>query len=109
MDLPCEPAGHGEIATGSVSSCSPFWRTFVRSLVVIQWIEHSYRLLWTSEAPRQRELRNAPSALEHHEFVTTDGHEWEPDVATGHGGAQEIELGRVRGRDLLEIIGSSGS
>ena len=37
----------------------------------MQWIEHGYRLLWTSEAPQQRELRNAPLALEHHEFVTT--------------------------------------
>ncbi len=26
VELPCEPAGHGEIATGSVSSCAPFWR-----------------------------------------------------------------------------------
>ena len=37
----------------------------------MQWIESGYRLMWTSEAPQQRELRNAPSALEHHEFVTT--------------------------------------
>ncbi len=37
-ELPCEPAGHGEIATGSVSSRSPFWRTFVRSSVAMQWI-----------------------------------------------------------------------
>ncbi len=71
VELPCEPAGHGEIATGSVSNCSPFWRTFVRSHVVMQWIEHGYSLMWTSEAPQQRELKNAPSALEHHEFVTT--------------------------------------
>ncbi len=41
-ELPCEPAGHGEIATGSVSICSPFWRTFVRSSVVMQWIEYGY-------------------------------------------------------------------
>ena len=68
VELPCEPAGHGEIATGSVSSCSPFWRTFVRSPVVMQWIEYGYRLLWTYEAPQQRELRNAPSALKHHEL-----------------------------------------
>ena len=29
FELPCEPAGHGEIATGNVSSCAQFWRTFV--------------------------------------------------------------------------------
>ena len=44
-ELPCEPAGHGEIATGSVSQCSPFWRTFARSSVVMQWIESGYRLM----------------------------------------------------------------
>ncbi len=71
VELPCEPAGHGEIATGSVSSCSPLWRTFVSSPVVMQRTEHDYRLLWTSEAPQQREMSNAPSTLEHHEFVTT--------------------------------------
>ncbi len=42
--LPCKPAGHGEIATGSVSRCSPPWRTFVQNFVVIQWIEDDYRL-----------------------------------------------------------------
>ncbi len=34
-ELPCEHAGHGEIATGSVSSCSAYWRSFVRSSVVM--------------------------------------------------------------------------
>ena len=34
-DLPFEPAGHGDIATGSVQSCKEFWRTFVRSPVVM--------------------------------------------------------------------------
>ena len=51
--LPFEPAGNGEIATGSVSICSPFWRTFVRSFVVMQWIEYGYRLLWTIELARR--------------------------------------------------------
>jgi hypothetical protein len=69
-ELPCEPAGHGEIATGSVSRCFPFWRTFVRSSVVMQWIEFGYRLLWTTEAPQRREMQNSSSASEHHEFVT---------------------------------------
>jgi len=52
-ELPCEPAGHGEIATESVSICSPFWRTFVRGSVVMQWIEYGYRLLWTVELARR--------------------------------------------------------
>ena len=29
-------------------------------------------------------------------------------MAPGHGGAQEIELGRVRDLDLREVIGGSG-
>jgi hypothetical protein len=44
-DNPWEPAGHGLIATGSVTSCLKFWRTFVRISVVMEWIEHSYALL----------------------------------------------------------------
>ena len=70
MDIPCEPAGHGEIATGSVTSCKEFWRTFVRSSVVMDWIEHGYALLWTTSAPLPREFKNAPSALKQHEFVS---------------------------------------
>ena len=49
-ELPCEPAGHGEIVTGSVSICSPFCWTFVHSSVVMQWIEDGYRMLWATEA-----------------------------------------------------------
>ena len=59
-ELPCEPAGHGEIATGSVSSCSLSWRSFVRIHVAMHWIEDKYRLLWAIEAPRleiRRSLR----------------------------------------------------
>ena len=40
-----EPAGHGEIATESGLSCSPFLWTFVRSYVVMQSIEDGYHLL----------------------------------------------------------------
>ena len=50
-DIPCEPASHGEIATVSVISCKEFWRTFVRSSVVMDWIKHGYALLWTTSAP----------------------------------------------------------
>ena len=69
-DLPWEPAGYGAIATGSVSRCKEFSRTFVRSSVVMEWIEHGYALLWTTAAPAAREMRNASTALEHHEFVS---------------------------------------
>ena len=68
--MPCEPAGHGEFAMCSVSTCSPFWRTFVRSPVVMSWIEEGYRLLWTVSPPPRREFANAPSALEHSDFVS---------------------------------------
>ncbi len=37
------------------------------------------------------------------------GREGEPDMAADYGGAQEIELGRIRGRDLLEVIGKRGN
>jgi len=69
-DMPCEPAGHGEIAIGSVSGCSAFWRTFVRSSAVMDWIEKGYRLLWTVAAPLAREMANAPSAADHRDFVS---------------------------------------
>ncbi len=68
-ELPWEPAGHGQIATCSVSSCKEFWRFFVRSPVVLEWIEHGYALLWTTAAPLEREMRNTASAMEHQEFV----------------------------------------
>ena len=45
LEIPWEPAGHGQIATGSITSCQEFWRTFVRSSVVMDWIEHGYALL----------------------------------------------------------------
>ncbi len=44
-DIPWEPAGNGQIATGSVTNCEEIWRTFVRSSVVMVWIEHGYMLL----------------------------------------------------------------
>ncbi len=44
-DIPCEPVGHGEIATGSVESCKDYWRSFLRSSVVMEWVEYGYPLL----------------------------------------------------------------
>ncbi len=38
-DLSWEPARHGTIATGSITKCKEFWRTFIRSPVVMKWIE----------------------------------------------------------------------
>jgi hypothetical protein len=69
-ELPWEPAGHGDIATGSINKCQEFWRTFVRGPVVMSWIEEGYRLLWTVSPPPRREFANAPSALEHSDFVS---------------------------------------
>ncbi len=68
-ELPWEPASHGAIATGSITKCKEFWRTFVRSPVVMNWIEEGYRILWTVSPSPRREFANAPSALEHREFV----------------------------------------
>ncbi len=36
-ELPCEPAGDGDIATGSVASCKEFLRSFVRSSTVMEF------------------------------------------------------------------------
>ena len=69
-ELPCETAGHGEIATGNVAICSPFWRTFVRSSVVMQWIEEGYQMPWAIEAPKWKEMENSSSAMEPREFVS---------------------------------------
>ncbi len=74
-ELPWEPAGHGTIAAGSITKCQEFWRTFVRSPVVMTWIEEGFRLLWTVSPPPRREFANAPSAMGHHEFVSGAGEE----------------------------------
>ena len=68
-ELPWEQAGHVDIATCIVTKCREFWRTFTCIPVVMNWIEEGYRLLWTVSPPPSREFANAPSALEHCEFV----------------------------------------
>ena len=68
--MPCEPAGQGEIAVGSVSSCAAFWRTSVRSSVEINWIEEGYRMPRGVAAPLAKEMANAPSSAEHRDFVS---------------------------------------
>jgi len=70
-ELPCEPAGHAAIATGSVQSCKEFWRSFVRISVVMEWIDNGYHLMWTRVAPSTKDMANAPSANEHHDFFSS--------------------------------------
>ena len=69
-DLPCEPAGHGVIATGTIESCKEFWRTFIRNTVVMDWIGNGYQLLWSEVPPASKEMPNAPSAHEQREFIS---------------------------------------
>ncbi len=69
-ELPWEIAGHGAIATCNITKCKEFWRTFVHDPVAMNWIDEGYRLPWTMSPPPRRELANAPSAFEHHEFVS---------------------------------------
>jgi len=45
LEIPWELAGHGQIATGIITSCQEFRPAFVRSSVVMDWIEHGYVLL----------------------------------------------------------------
>ncbi len=37
----------------------------------MDWIENGYQLLWTEIAPSTKEMVNAPSANEHHDFVSS--------------------------------------
>ena len=69
-ELTWELASQGAIATCSILTCKEFWRPFVRSPVVMNWIEEGYRLLRTVSPPPMRKLANAPSALDHREFVS---------------------------------------
>ena len=70
-DLPHEPAGSEPVATGNISSCADFWRSFVRSSWVMDWIECGYRLMWEQAAPAPKESPNSPSAGAHGEFVSS--------------------------------------
>jgi hypothetical protein len=70
VELPWEPVGHGAIAIGNVTMCKEFWRTFVRSLGVMNWIKEGYRLLLTVSPPPRREFANASLALEHRKFIS---------------------------------------
>ena len=69
-ELPCEPSGDGAIATGSVTTCKEFWRSFVRSSTAMVWIEKGYHVLWTVLPPERREYAIAPTAYQHRDFVS---------------------------------------
>ena len=45
MDIPWEPASHGEIGIVGITSCKELWRACVRNLLVMGWMEHGYALL----------------------------------------------------------------
>jgi hypothetical protein len=66
VDIPWEPAGYEQNATGGVTSFGV--PSCVRNSVVMEWIEHGYALRWTTAAPTAREMRNAESALQHSRF-----------------------------------------
>jgi hypothetical protein len=68
-DVSFEPAGSEPFAMGSITKCVSFWRTFVKSRVVMDWIDNGYKLLWETVAPVAKEPANAPSAFKHREFV----------------------------------------
>ena len=58
-ELHVEPAKHGEIATCIVSICFPFWWIFVRSFVVMSWIEKGSNMFWATKALHQKEMENS--------------------------------------------------
>jgi glyoxylate carboligase len=70
-ELPWELAGHGALATGSVHDCKELLRTYVRSSVAMNSSERGYQLLWTEVDLARKEMDNAPSAYEQHEFVSS--------------------------------------
>ena len=61
--------GSEPVATGSVRQSAEFWRSFVRSSTVMDWIDNGYRLQWDSNPPEPREMPNSVSATEYEEFV----------------------------------------
>ncbi len=54
-DLPCEPVGLDQIATGNVRKLAAFWRTFTTS--------SSVELQWIDGAPPPQIAKNFPPAL----------------------------------------------
>ena len=54
IDDQIELAGSGPIVTDSVTKNVVFWRTFVRSYWVMDWIENGYKLFWACAAPAPR-------------------------------------------------------
>jgi len=63
-DVPVEKAGFEPEATGSVTKCVAFWRTIVKSQIIMGWIDKGYKLLWEAIALAARKFPNPPSAFE---------------------------------------------
>ncbi len=58
--------------TGRLREHASFWRTFVRSSVVMQWIDEGYSVCWgPSGPPPSIRLPNHSSVLAHSDFVDT--------------------------------------
>ncbi len=57
------------LALGSITNRASFWSTFVKSRVVMDWIDTGSKRLWETVALAAKESPNAPSAFEHKEFV----------------------------------------
>jgi len=45
LDVLLEPAGSEPLATGNVTKCAAFWRTFVKSPIAMHWIDNGYMML----------------------------------------------------------------
>ncbi len=63
IDVHFEPAGSEPLATCNVTKCAALLRAFVKSPVVMDWIDNGYMLLWETAAPATKESPNAPSAF----------------------------------------------
>jgi len=51
LDVPFELAGSEPLATGNVTKCAAISRTFIKSPIVMDWIDNGYMLLWEIAAP----------------------------------------------------------
>ena len=52
-----------------ITKCASFGHIFVKSRVVMDWIDNGYMLSWEAAATAAKESPNAPSAFEQKEFV----------------------------------------
>lgn len=66
-----EAVGSGPIMRGRLRSRLAMWSKVVTSTLVLSWIAEGFPLRWVDQPPAPRYMRNHPSALQHHSFVTT--------------------------------------